>query len=282
MIKLTIAIPTYNRSAKLISLLIFLDKEIHQLDDQHISEIEVLISDNCSNDDTEKCVTDYLRHFSSEYSIKYNRNKTNLGIEGNYKTLAELAIGKYFWVLGDDDIYIEGIVARVFEEVNKDYYSYIFLNHKIKTIYGVKDTVLPSININREDSDVLLDIFDVSGGCLMFISASIHLTNNVRDCLSKYQVNIAVPIMVSFYSGSLGKVKLISDTYIIDDITGISWGEVRYKVYLRFIPYYLRTLFGLSYSKSKCLYIYFDYFWKKRNMIKNYYIVNPLRKLIQR
>jgi glycosyltransferase involved in cell wall biosynthesis len=88
----TIAIPTYNR-AKL-----YLRSCIQSALDQTYSNIEVLISDNCSNDETPEIVQSF-----SDSRIKYFRQQDNLGQNGNMNFLVEKARGDYFLMYHDDD-----------------------------------------------------------------------------------------------------------------------------------------------------------------------------------
>jgi glycosyltransferase involved in cell wall biosynthesis len=95
---LTIGIPTYNRAHLLYSLLEIICPQIASVPDS----IEVIISDNCSSDNTR----DVSAAFSKRYGfVHYHRNDVNVGFNGNLKVIAvELAKGKYCWLIGDDDV----------------------------------------------------------------------------------------------------------------------------------------------------------------------------------
>lgn len=94
---LTIAIPTYNRSAILKKSLLRLMTEINGIEDK----ITVLISDNNSEDETKQVVSEF-----SSFGIEliYNRNNKNLGPDGNFIYCFKRAKTKYVWLLGDDDL----------------------------------------------------------------------------------------------------------------------------------------------------------------------------------
>lgn len=96
---LSILIPTYNHGAYLPRLL---DSIISQLDrnDEKDVDLEIIISDNCSNDFTELKIKQYVEKFSF---IKYSKNKQNLGFLGNVLKLLDLASGRFLWVMGSDD-----------------------------------------------------------------------------------------------------------------------------------------------------------------------------------
>lgn len=95
---LTLGIPTWNRSELLKDLLDQLTAQIvkYKLEDK----IEVLVSNNGSEDDTESLVKSYQ---SIHSYITYNNNGINIGAKENVLKAMELASGKFWMMLGDDD-----------------------------------------------------------------------------------------------------------------------------------------------------------------------------------
>jgi abequosyltransferase len=93
---LTIAVPTYNRSRYLATFLAGAAPQIVGED-----RVELLISDNASPDDTGELVQ---RYQSQGIPIRYVRNESNVGPDGNILQCFELASGKYVWICGDDDV----------------------------------------------------------------------------------------------------------------------------------------------------------------------------------
>ena len=120
--KLTIAIPTYNRE-NYIS--IALDSIFIQYDER----IEVLVSDNCSTDNTEALV-------KSKYpKVRYEKNSINLGPDGNFLECYRKARGEYVLLLGDDDVLTKGALENIltFLDMNSEVFL-VFLNHT--SFYG--------------------------------------------------------------------------------------------------------------------------------------------------
>jgi len=67
---------------------------------QTYTDIELLISDNCSTDETADICREYAR---TDPRVVYTRTDRNLGAAGNYTRLARLARGEYFkWISHDD------------------------------------------------------------------------------------------------------------------------------------------------------------------------------------
>jgi glycosyltransferase involved in cell wall biosynthesis len=92
--KISICIPQYNRIDYLL-------ENLRRLEHQTYMDIEVVISDDCSSDDTAHRIRD-LRD-SYKYPIVYHRNETNLGYDRNFRKSIELSSGEYAFVLGNDD-----------------------------------------------------------------------------------------------------------------------------------------------------------------------------------
>jgi abequosyltransferase len=92
--KISICIPQYNRIKYLI-------KSLDELQNQNYSDFEVVISDDCSQDDTTNQIHKYIK--SSKYPITYFRFDQNQGYDRNLRKSLELAVGDYCFVLGNDD-----------------------------------------------------------------------------------------------------------------------------------------------------------------------------------
>jgi glycosyltransferase involved in cell wall biosynthesis len=88
----TIGIPTYNRADK------YLKETIQSAIDQTYPNLEIIISDNCSSDNTAFLVSSF-----DDPSIRYHRHKVNIGANNNFNFCLENARGVYFQLLQDDD-----------------------------------------------------------------------------------------------------------------------------------------------------------------------------------
>jgi len=105
---LTIAIPTYNRPAKLKRLLTILHNEIVDLSMQE--QIDVLVSDNASKNEIIFNTTDFA---DNNFRITYYRQNTNLGFDGNLRFLYIHTKSKFVWFLADDDLPLKGSIGKI-------------------------------------------------------------------------------------------------------------------------------------------------------------------------
>jgi len=98
----TIGIPAYNSEK-------FISKTIESLLCQSYTNIEILISDNASTDNTKNIVLDYLK---KDNRIKYFHNDKKLNYSENCNKLISLSKGDYIGLYHSDDIYDENIVKK--------------------------------------------------------------------------------------------------------------------------------------------------------------------------
>lgn len=117
---LTIAIPTYNRACWLVRSLPIVLAQVEAVQD---GSIEVLVADNCSTDET----PDILNRLAAQHPwVRVTRNPENLGPEGNFFRVRDLARGRYLWILGDDDVLLPDAVARVTRMIGRGYDYLLF------------------------------------------------------------------------------------------------------------------------------------------------------------
>lgn len=89
----SIGIPTYNRASS------YLKDALRSAVNQTYKKIEIIVSDNCSSDDTESVVKAF-----NDHRIRYYRQKDNIGSLNNRNFCLEQSRGEYFLSLFDDDV----------------------------------------------------------------------------------------------------------------------------------------------------------------------------------
>jgi len=89
----TIAIPTYNRADG------YLRGCIASALDQGYPNLEVVVSDNCSVDDTSGLVASF-----ADERLRYIKHPENIGATNNFNFCLQEARGTYFLLLHDDDL----------------------------------------------------------------------------------------------------------------------------------------------------------------------------------
>jgi abequosyltransferase len=111
-----ILIPTFNRCTSLKKNLLVLNE---LLKNENLNEqFQVLVSNNCSSDNTESMLNDIGSHLCFRL-IVYTQTK-NIGLEPNAVFLLANSTSDYVIYLGDDDYLPEGYLTRIYQLVKED------------------------------------------------------------------------------------------------------------------------------------------------------------------
>jgi glycosyltransferase involved in cell wall biosynthesis len=89
----SVCIPTYNRARSLATA-------VESVLTQDVDDYELLVVDNNSSDDTAEVMAGFTNR-----QVRYVRNPENIGMVANWNRCVELARGRYFAMLHDDDLY---------------------------------------------------------------------------------------------------------------------------------------------------------------------------------
>lgn len=105
MVLVSVAMATYNG-----------EKYIHQQIDsilaQSYQNFEIIIHDDCSNDQTVAIIQEYIK---KDRRIKFKRNDANLGFAKNFESIIAECNGEYIAFCDQDDIWTEDHLEVLFE-----------------------------------------------------------------------------------------------------------------------------------------------------------------------
>lgn len=114
----SIVIPTRNRASEL-------QFALHCLSRQSFLDFEVIISDNCSTDNTKAIISKL-----DNKKIRYFANKKNIGVTLNYKKALNYTKGKYIFLHSDDDFLLyENSLEEIYNKIKKYTPGYIRANY---------------------------------------------------------------------------------------------------------------------------------------------------------
>ncbi len=133
--KLSICIPTYNRGS-------IIGETIESILNQLQDCVELIVSDNCSTDNTRDVIIKYQEQDSR---IKYYRAQKNMGADWNYLRVIELAQGEYCWLLGSDDLLTADAISNMLKHVksNNDVYVVGLVSCDFNMVPRFNEPVLP-------------------------------------------------------------------------------------------------------------------------------------------
>lgn len=101
--RLSICIPTYNRSR-------YIGELLDSIIAQGYPEVEVVVSDNASEDETGETVGRYREKLPN---LRYIRQPENIGADRNFLAVVNSATGSHAWLIGDDDKLEPGAIERI-------------------------------------------------------------------------------------------------------------------------------------------------------------------------
>lgn len=214
----SIIIPTYNRASDLqFSLYCILQ--------QSFSDFEVIISDNCSTDNTKEII-DKLK----DKRIHYFRNKINIGVVLNIKKTIKHAKGKYIFLHSDDDFLLyENSLEEIYKKIKKYSPGYIRVNYiclapNKKQVFDfkanksfTKDQYLMPLSENKKVLSFILD------SDAAFVTGIIFL-NNLPSHIEIVNAEPFWGIEILFYTAKNYGACFIREPHII-----ASWSKLRTK-----------------------------------------------------
>ena len=107
---ISIGMPIYNEQSHL-------RKTLDSVLSQDYHNFELIISDNCSNDDTDLICKEYA---AKDNRICYSRNHINIGATDNFVKLFELSQGDYFALISGHDIWDKMFLSSCLEILLQD------------------------------------------------------------------------------------------------------------------------------------------------------------------
>ena len=178
--KVSVGLPTYNGGRKIL-------KAVTSIFNQDYNNIEIIISDNCSTDDTEEI----CRSIAHKYPdvVKYYRQPVNRGVTANYSFVLEQATGDYFLWIADDDTLAHGVLKKYVGFLNNNP-DYSLVMGQVKYWQGSKLACVEK-DLNLEQSSPQLRVvsyyYKVMWGAMIYglmnrrLAQSIPLRNRIGD-----------------------------------------------------------------------------------------------------
>ena len=106
----SIGLPVYNEE-------LYIRESLNSLISQDYDNIEILVSDNASTDNTENICTELAQ---ANNNISYHRFETNQGIANNFNYVLENASGQYFMWASGHDIWSPNYISACVNSMQQD------------------------------------------------------------------------------------------------------------------------------------------------------------------
>lgn len=99
---ISICVPTYNRAG-------LLRETLQTISAQDYTPLDILISDNCSDDETERLCREMAK---ADPRVRYVRQPRNIGMHANHNFCIEESRGELLCFFHDDDLYDSQIISQ--------------------------------------------------------------------------------------------------------------------------------------------------------------------------
>lgn len=246
-VTLSICIPTYNRSECLKDCLNSVLASVAG----HERDIEIVISDNASTDDT----ASIIRSFQITYPwIRYHRNEENIGGDPNIYLVSTMGLGEYIWIFGDDDKMEKDAVATVIKQIDAGY-NLIICNY---SVWAKDFSYIKKINGLRLTHDEVYDnpdeLMKHIGYHMGYISTiitkrEIYFKIPVSEYL--YYMDYSFPQIYAVYSGVSEQCKAICNSSTLVFNRSDNHGDVNWrKAYVIGMAIIFENLSYKGYSKK--------------------------------
>jgi glycosyltransferase involved in cell wall biosynthesis len=111
-ILVSVGVPNYNYAHHITEAL-------DSIANQTYPDIELIIVDDCSTDNSRELITKWIQNYKGNYTIQFIKNETNLGLTKVCNIILQHAKGKYFQTLDADDVLLPDKISRQVEILEK-------------------------------------------------------------------------------------------------------------------------------------------------------------------
>lgn len=181
----------------------FLDEQLQSILNQTYQNLEIIIQDDGSTDET----MDLLRRYEAKDTrIQVHQNPKNLGINANFYSLIKKSSGDYISISDQDDVWIHDkieILLNGIGEASLIYTDSALIDGEGKEL-GV--TLLGTLGHKAKDGKLLMNLFEsntISGhACLFTCDLKIRIQKAVAKGFGDYGVyDMMIATIASFENG---------------------------------------------------------------------------------
>lgn len=193
----------------------YLREQIDTILNQTYKNIKLIISDDCSKDETSNILKEYAK---KDNRIELYMQKENLGVVKNIEFLLEKVESPYYMLADQDDYWLPEKAEKTLDELKKQNADLAFgdlevVNEKLDTIYpSFNEYMLLSRKINKYLNDYKMNyLYNCVTGCTILakketIEYILPLPTNSKHLIHDYWIGTMVAIK--------GKVAYISEKLI--------------------------------------------------------------------
>lgn len=174
----SVFLPTYNQQK-------FVAASIDSVVNQDYDNLEIVIGDDCSKDNTWQIVQEYQSRYPEK--IKAFRNHKNFGITGNCNEILKRCTGKYVAFTAGDDLFLPGKISRQVESMSRNE-NIILCYHNVEVFQSQTNKTLNYWNLNSGKSKA------IHGSVESVAAAVVKTANSFIGGMSVMVQRSAIPV----------------------------------------------------------------------------------------
>lgn len=272
---ITISIPTFNGASTIGRCLDSCLKEITASFDH---DVEVLIVDNHSTDQTQDIVLKYVEKYPRLF--RYIRNDTNVGLDKNIDLAITNSEGEYVKLLGDDDQLTSDFVSNLKQVISLQKPDLILTSFNVEgQSYLPKNESIKAIKVYNENIEILKDSLGIIGQIASITykkESYLQIDAEVANCTNHKFMFIAMKLIIIGISSYDSRVSILvspgSPRFTEKVIDSLKQQQNAIKIYQYILdeldPMNLNKSYVRNLLKSQQLYslTFIDYIHRYSNM----------------
>jgi glycosyltransferase involved in cell wall biosynthesis len=216
---------TYNRGA-------FIAETLDALIPQLGAEVELVIVEGASPDNTEEVVRGYLARHPE---IRYYRESENSGIDGDFDKAVGYARGEYCWLTPDDDLLAPGAVARVLEALADDTTDLLVVDAEVRdaTLTRVLGKRRMPFSGERSYGPADADAFMTDAGDVLSFIGGVIIRRSVWMARERkaYYGTVFIHVGVIF-QGPIERTKLLGEPLVVIRLGNAMWTPRSFEIWM--------------------------------------------------
>lgn len=207
----TVLVATYNGVA-------FLEQQLDSIIEQSYTNLEIIIQDDASSDETCKIIK---RYASRDSRIRFFQNKENLGIIQNFYDLIDKATGEYIAIADQDDIWKLEKIECLLNHIGN--YSLIYTDSQLIDQSGnqIGKSLLKAIGHAPKSGKGLINLFTkntVSGHACLFKKSIVPVV--LQNCHAPYVENVMYDQLIAVVASLINGVTYYESPLTLHRIHG--------------------------------------------------------------
>jgi abequosyltransferase len=199
---------------------------------QASDDVEIVVLDGASTDDTPKIVESYERRFPK---LRYIRESINGGVDKDYDRAVQAAAGEYCWLMSDDDLLAPDAISTVLSAINRAF-SLIVVNAEVRTrdMSKVIESRRLVFDCDREYGPDQLDNFFVDAVAYMSFIGCVVIRRSIwmeRD-RERYFGSVFIHLGVIFQARLPGRVLIIARPFISIRYGNAMWKPREFEIWM--------------------------------------------------